>query len=260
MRPALTGSSRWSPPEVLVMAGGEGRRLGALTSQTPKPMLPVGGRPVLQHLLEQLRDQGVGHVFLSVRHLSHVISDYFGDGRWLGMDIDYVVEHEPLGTAGAIGLVAEHRKPLLVVNGDVVTPLPVEALTAHHEQHGAAMTIGYVEHRLPVSYGVIECAGSAVVRVREKPEMVVPVIAGVYLLGPGAAAGVGCGMPLAMPDLIEAVMEVGRVVAFALPGPWLDIGTPDCYARADQVAALTANALPRQRTTDVRVGTAQGPR
>jgi NDP-sugar pyrophosphorylase family protein len=86
------------------------------------------------------------------------------------------------------------------------------------------------------------------------------VIAGVYLLGPGVATGVGSGMPLAMPDLIEAVMEVGRVVAFALPGPWLDIGTPDCYARAEQVVALTARALPRSPTSDVQVRTRQGPR
>ena len=130
------------PPEVLVMAGGEGRRLGALTSHTPKPMLPVSGRPVLQHTLEQLRDQGVEHVFLSVRHLSHVISDYFGNGRWLGIDIDYVVEQHALGTAGAIGLLPAQSEPLLVINGDVVTTVPVAALAAHHREHRAAMTIG----------------------------------------------------------------------------------------------------------------------
>lgn len=257
MSPASAGGS---VPEVLVMAGGEGRRLGALTSTTPKPMLPVAGRPVLQHLLEQLREQGVEHVFLSVRHLSHVISDYFGDGRWLGLDIEYVVERRALGTAGAIGLIAEHRKPLLVVNGDVVTPVPLTALTAHHEQHGAAMTIGCVEQTLPVAYGVIDHDGPDVVRLREKPELVVPVVAGVYLLAPGVASGVGCGMPLAMPDLIEAVMGVGRVVAFPLPGPWLDIGTPDCYARADEVAGHTAVALPSQIVAEARVGNGYGSR
>jgi len=104
-------------PEVLVMAGGEGRRLGTLTSQVPKPMLPVGGRPVLQHTLEQLRDQGVTHAYLSVRHLSQVISRYFGNGRWLGIDLDYVVEPDALGTAGAIGMLPTLGKPLLVVNG-----------------------------------------------------------------------------------------------------------------------------------------------
>jgi NDP-sugar pyrophosphorylase family protein len=236
------------PPEVLVMAGGEGRRLGALTSRTPKPMLPVGGRPVLQHTLEQLREQGVEHVFLSVGHLSHVISDYFGDGRWLSIDIDYVVEQQALDTAGAIGLLPAHSKPLLVINADVVTPVPVAALAAHHHEHVAAMTIGYVEQRVPIPYGVIECDWPDVLRLHEKPDVVLTIIAGVYLLAPEVAAGIHVGVPLAMPDLIEAVLATGRVVGFPLPGPWLDIGTPDTYARADPVAASAAAVLPSQAT------------
>jgi len=232
-------------PEVLVMAGGEGRRLGALTSRTPKPMLPVNGRPVLQHILEHLRDQGVEHVFLSVRHLSHVISDYFGDGRRLGMRIEYVVEEQALGTAGALGLLPPLSRPLLVVNGDVMTPLPLAALTAHHQQHRAAMTVGHVEHRVTVPYGVIECGRPDVLRLREKPEVVLTVIAGVYVLAPEVVAGIHLGDVLAMPDLIETVLGTRRVVGFALPGPWLDIGTPEAYARADQFAAFTA-AVPPQ--------------
>jgi len=229
-------------PEVLVMAGGEGRRLGALTARTPKPMLPVNGRPVLQHILEHLRDQGVEHVFLSVRHLSHVISDHFGDGRRLGLRIEYVVEEQALGTAGALGLLPPLTRPLLVVNGDVLTPLPVAALTAHHHEHGAAMTVGHVEHRVTVPYGVIECAPPDVLRLREKPEVVLTVIAGVYLLAPEVVAGVHLGDVVAMPDLIETVLASRRVVGFALPGPWLDMGTPEAYARADQFAALTTAA------------------
>ena len=231
-------------PEVLVMAGGEGRRLGALTARTPKPMLPVNGRPVLQHILEHLRDQGVEHVFLSVRHLSHVISDHFGDGRRLGLRIEYVVEEQALGTAGALGLLPPLTRPLLVVNGDVLTPLPVAALTAHHHEHGAAMTVGHVEHRVTVPYGVIECGPPDVLALREKPEVVLTVIAGVYLLSPEVVAGVHLGDVVAMPDLIETVLATRRVVGFALPGPWLDIGTPEAYARADQSAAFPAAVLP----------------
>ena len=231
------------PPEVLIMAGGQGRRLGSLTSLTPKPMLPVGGRPALQHTLEHLRAQGVGHVFLSVRHLAHVISDYFGDGGWLDLDIDYVVENRPLGTAGAISLLPEQSKPLLVMNGDVLTPVPVADLAAHHHAHGAAMTVGYVKQRMPIPYGVIQCTGGLeVLGLREKPEIVLTVIAGVYVIAPEVVDGTALDVPLAMPDLIETVLGSGRVVGFPLPGPWLDIGTPETYARADQVAAFTGRA------------------
>lgn len=236
-------------PEVLIMAGGEGRRLGPLTTRIPKPMLPVGGRPVLQHALEQLREQGVGHVFLSVRHLSHVISDYFGDGRWLGLDIDYIVEQQALGSAGAIGLLPAQSKPLLVLNGDLVTTLPLGALCAHHRQHDAAMTIAYVEQTVSVAYGVIECVGPDVVQLQEKPDLVLTVIAGVYVIAPEITAGVHRGVPLDMPDLIGAVLGSARVVGFPLPGPWLDIGTPDTYSCADQVAASAAAMRPSPPTS-----------
>jgi NDP-sugar pyrophosphorylase family protein len=232
-------------PEVLIMAGGEGRRLGALTTRTPKPMLPVAGRPVLQHILEQLRDQGIRHAYLSVRHLSHVICGYFGDGSWLGIDIDYLVEDQPLGTAGSIARVPASSRPLLVLNGDIVTLVPVAAMVAQHHRLGAAMTVGSVQDRVSVPYGVIECDGPHVVRVQEKPDLVFTVMAGVYLIGPPVAAAVPRDAPLAMPDLVAAVAATGRVVAFPLPGPWLDIGTPDQYARADEVAAFSALLLPQ---------------
>lgn len=226
-----------SPVEVLVMAGGEGRRLGALTARTPKPMLPVADRPALQHIVERLRDQGVSHVYLSVRHMSSVIMDYFGDGRWLGLDIDYLVEEQPLGTAGAIGLLPPLAGPLLVLNGDVLAEIPIAAMVRHHVLHRAAMTVAHVEERLDVPYGVLRCAGADVVRLQEKPALVLTVIAGVYLLSAEVAEGVRPESPLDMPRLIEMVLGTARVVGFPLPGHWLDIGTPDTYARADQVVA-----------------------
>jgi NDP-sugar pyrophosphorylase family protein len=240
-------------PEVLVMAGGEGRRLGALTSHTPKPMLPVAGRPLLQHILERLRDQGVEHVYLSVRHLSHVICEHFGNGRWLGIDIDYVVEDQPLGTAGAVGLLPAQTKPLLVVNGDLMTSVPVGALVAHHQAHGADLTVGHVEQRIPVPYGVVECRRLQVLRLQEKPDLVVTVIAGVYLLAPEVARSVPPDTPLNMPELITGLLSTGRVIGFALRGPWLDIGTPDTYAQAEPMLARTVAVLPAQRTVRAAV-------
>lgn len=135
---------------VLVMAGGLGTRLGELTSTTPKPMLPLDGRPILQYMLEHLRDQGVRHVFLAVRHLSHAVMDYFGDGRWLGVDVEYVMEDHPLDTAGAIGLVPVSSAPLLVVNGDLLAAIPCATLLGAHLGRRAAMTVCHVEHRMQI--------------------------------------------------------------------------------------------------------------
>jgi NDP-sugar pyrophosphorylase family protein len=223
------------PPEVLIMAGGEGRRLAPLTARTPKPMLPIRGRPVLQRLLEGLRDQGVEHAFLAVRHLSEVIREYFGDGSWLGMDIDYVVEGPALGTAGAIGLLPQQSTPLLVLNGDLVVRVPLGELLRFHANHIASMTVAHVDHRIPTSYGVIECRGADAVAVHEKPDVILTVVAGIYVLASDVVATVRRGRRLDMPELIEEVMEGGRVVGFPLRGPWADIGTPETYARAQHV-------------------------
>jgi NDP-sugar pyrophosphorylase family protein len=219
------------------MAGGEGRRLGELTALTPKPMLPVDGRPMLQHIVEQLRDQGVRHLYISVRHLSEMVSDYFGDGRWLGVDIEYVVEDSPLDTAGALGLLPELDRPLLVMNADILTTLPVAAMVRQHVTSGAGVTIGCSQQRIPIPYGVVECTGAEVTDLHEKPDVVFDVVAGVYVVAPEVVAAVPAGVALPMPGLVEQVMATGLVGHFALPGPWLDIGSPDTYARAAEVAA-----------------------
>lgn len=219
---------------VLVMAGGLGTRLGELTSTTPKPMLPLDGRPILQYMLEHLRDQGVRHVFLAVRHLSHAVMDYFGDGRWLGVDVEYVMEDHPLDTAGAIGLVPVSSAPLLVVNGDLLAAIPCATLLGAHLGRRAAMTVCHVEHRMQIPFGVIHRTdGEDVLCLEEKPCARFTVVAGVYVIAPGVARTVPAGQPLCMPDLIATLVRTGRSVkGFRLPGPWLDIGSPEAYRQA----------------------------
>ena len=207
--PRLTAPSA---PGVLLMAGGEGQRLGPLTERTPKPMLPVAGRPVLQHLVEHLRDQGVERVHIAVRHLAHVVVDHFGDGRWLGVGIDYLVEREPLGTAGALGLLPAQDAPLLVVNGDLVAAVPVHDMLRHHQRHGAAITVGYVDRVVPVPYGVLELQRRKVTALHEKPDLPVRIVAGVYVVAPHVVASVAPGRRLDMPDLVARTVRDQPVV------------------------------------------------
>src|SRR5581483_9252958 len=129
-----------SPLRAVVMAGGYGSRLGDLTRATPKPMLPVGDRPLLERIVEQLRDAGIRHINLTTHYRGDVIATHFGDGRAFGVDIRYVSEERPLGTAGALGLV-EADGPLLVMNGDILTSVDFRAMHRFHEEHGADMTV-----------------------------------------------------------------------------------------------------------------------
>ncbi len=235
------------PAEVLIMAGGLGSRLGELTSTTPKPMLPLDGKPILQHLLEHLRDQGVRHVFLSVRYLSHTVMDYFGDGRWLGVDVDYLEEDRPLDTAGAISLVPVSDAPLLVVNGDLLATIPCASLLETHLGRRAAMTVCHVEHRVSVPFGVLTCGDSDdVVALEEKPAVSLTVIAGVYVVAPKVVVAVPTGRPLCMPELIASLVRTGEsVVGFRLPGPWLDIGSPEAYRQAADLLGERRSASSR---------------
>lgn len=230
----MTRTAADMTPEVLIMAGGRGSRMGHLTAHAPKPMLPVNGRPVLEHVIDHLRDQGVTHMFLSVGYLAEVITSYFGNGRWLGVNIDYVVERCALDTAGAVGLLPPVDRPLLVINGDLLTNLPVVQLVCNHLRHNAGLTVCLAEARRHIPYGVVECdADGALVQLLEKPTIVMTVVSGIYLLAPEVVRHVPSDVPLSMPDLIRQVRAGGgRVRGFALPGRWLDVGSPEDYRRA----------------------------
>ena len=128
------------PLRAVVMAGGFGTRLAPLTEDTPKPMLPVGDRPLLERIIEQLREAGIRHVNLTTHYRADVIAAHFGDGREHGVEIEYVPEERPLGTAGALGLV-DADGPILVMNGDILTRLDFRAMHRFHDEHGAEMTV-----------------------------------------------------------------------------------------------------------------------
>ncbi len=221
-----------APLRAVVMAGGAGTRLGELTATTPKPMLPVGDRPLLERIIEQLRAAGIRHVNLTTHYHAEVIADHFGDGSQHGVEIEYVSEERPLGTAGALGLVAG-SEPILVMNGDILTRIDFRAMHQFHEEQRADMTVAVRPYEARVPYGIVELEGSRISAVTEKPVVRGFVNAGIYLITADVRGFVGRGEQLDMPQLIDRLLEAGRtVVGFPLREYWLDIGRPNDYAQA----------------------------
>ena len=223
------------PVTAVVMAGGLGTRLRPLTEKLPKPMLKVGDRPVMEHVLEQLQKVGISHVSITTHYKPEAIVDHFGDGRRFGVEIDYVNEAEPLGTAGALGLMKPPKGPVLVINGDVMTQVNFRSMLSYHSDNHADMTVGVRRFELQVPYGVIEMVGPEVSGLDEKPTYSFFINAGVYLIEPGVFSLIKSGERLDATELIEKLLGAGkRVVGFPIHEYWLDIGRPDDYARANE--------------------------
>ena len=219
----------------VIMAGGYGKRLMPLTTDTPKPLLPVGDRPLMERTIERLRRAGIRRVNVATHYLSDKISSHFGDGREFGVEMHYVTEDRPLGTAGALRLMEPPTGPLLVVNGDILTGVNFQDMLAYHRENGAIATVGVRKYDVEVPYGVIDCSGVAVSALREKPVQQFLVNAGMYLLDPAAVAFIPEGERFDMTDLIQRLLAEGRkVVAFPVVEYWLDIGKPADYERAQK--------------------------
>jgi dTDP-glucose pyrophosphorylase/CBS domain-containing protein len=220
------------PLRAVVMAGGFGTRLGDLTRETPKPMLPVGDRPLLERIIEQLRDAGIEHVNLTTHYRAEEIARHFGDGGDLGVRIEYVPEEKPLGTAGALGLI-DSDAPILVMNGDILTRVDFKAMHQFHEEHRADMTVAVRPYEARVPYGLVDLEGSRITSIAEKPLARGFVNAGIYLINPDVCRLVAPGEALDMPQLIERLLTAGNVVVgFPLREYWLDIGRLADYEQA----------------------------
>jgi NDP-sugar pyrophosphorylase family protein len=222
-----------APRRAVIMAGGFGTRLHPLTNDTPKPMLPVGDRPLLEIIIGQLQKIGVNQVHLATHHQGDQISDHFGDGTAFGVDIAYVDEEQPLGTAGALGRMERPTETLLVINGDILTDLDFRAMLAFHREQGADLTVAVRQYDLKMPYGVVECDGPVVRSLKEKPVWKCFVNAGIYLLEPSVYDLIPSTDRFDMTDLIENLIQSGRLVAsFPIREYWLDIGQHADYEEA----------------------------
>ncbi len=221
------------PLEAVIMAGGRGTRLRPLTEDLPKPMLPVGGRPLMERIVEQLRVAGIRQVNVTTHYKPEKITEHFGDGHAFGVELHYVNEDRPLGTGGALGLMQSPQGPVLVINGDILTRVNFRAMHMFHQEQKADLTVAVRRYEMQVPYGVIECEGAMVRRLQEKPQVGFLVNAGIYLIEPSVYQFIPQNTSFNMTDLIQWLLDAGRtVVCFPLHEYWLDIGQHADYAQA----------------------------
>ncbi len=218
----------------VILAGGKGRRLLPYTAVFPKPLVPVGDRPILAIVLEQLRRAGFTRATLAVGHLAGLIQAYFGDGSRFGIHIDYSIESTPMGTAGPLSLLGDLDDDFLVMNGDLLTDLDIGAFVAAHRSAGAIGTIAVYRKVVNLTLGVLSLdVESQVVDYVEKPSIDYLVSTGIYCFKPAVLEHLTAGVPSDLPDLIRALIaRRHRIHGYRFEGNWLDIGRPEDYEAA----------------------------
>jgi len=219
---------------VVIMAGGLGSRLGALTQDAPKPLLKVGTKPILETILEGFLAQGFEQFHISVNYKAQMIEDYFGDGSRWGVDIHYIRENERLGTAGALSLLEPPNVPIFVMNGDLLTKVNFRQMLEFHRTHRQQASVAVRKYEVRVPFGVVELTRNTITRIVEKPEYPYFVNAGIYLLNPECLPLIPYNQPFDMPDLLTAILaQDWRVGSFPIHEYWLDVGRIDDFETAN---------------------------
>lgn len=221
--------------KVVIMAGGLGTRLSPLTDTTPKPMLHVGNKPILETIIENFAKYGYSEIILSVSYKSHMIEEYFGSGKSFGVNIEYVHELKRMGTAGALSLVRERLdEPFFVMNGDLLTNINFEHLHDYHVAHATAATMAVREYDFQVPYGVVNVHEGCILSIEEKPIHKFFVSAGIYMLSPEILPEVPEGEFFDMPTLFQNLIAKGvNTASFPIREYWLDIGRLSDYEKAN---------------------------
>lgn len=224
--------------QVVIMAGGLGRRLHPLTENCPKPMLPVGDKPLLELVLEGLISHGFRRFFLAVNYKGEMIKEHFGAGEKWGIDLDYLWEDKRLGTAGPLSLLPEKpERPLLVVNGDILTRTNFGHLLEYHGRQETSAVMCVKDYSFQVPYGVVQVEGDRLVAIREKPVHNFFVNAGMYVLSPEALDFIPKDSFFDMPALFSRLIEAGRKTSiYPVTEFWLDVGRKDDLDQANQEA------------------------
>lgn len=219
----------------VIMAGGFGKRLGTLTDNVPKPMLKVGGKPLLERIVTQFKKAEIKTIYITTYFQSEKIIDYFGDGEHFGVTIKYVEEKIPLGTAGALCLLPNINCPLIVINGDILSNLDFKAMALFHESKGSDITVATREHVVNLPYGVFEIDHNQITALKEKPSIRKYINAGIYMIQPHVIKEIPTDCKFDMTDLIQKVIKSGgKVAGFPIIEYWIDIGYDNDYHQANE--------------------------
>lgn len=229
--------------EVIIMAGGRGERLRPLTDNIPKPMLKVGGKPILEKIIDHMSAQGFRNFTISVNYLAEMITEYFGDGRDRGVRIRYVRENKRMGTAGSLSLLPPESitQPFLVVNGDILTRIDFQNFATFHAEHGAEATLCVRDYRTRIPFGVVQTKGPYISALAEKPEHSCLINAGLYMLNPSVLKMVPRDEYFDMTDLINTMIDQEcKLSAFHVDDEWVDIGHPDQLRQAQTLYSVAS--------------------
>lgn len=224
------------PNWIIIMAGGLGHRLQPLTETCPKPLLRVGGKPLLETIMESFIEQGFRHFYLSVNYMAEMIMEYFGDGSQWAVEIRYLHESQRLGTAGAIGLLpVQPEEPFILMNGDILTKINMTQLLDFHQKNLGEATVCIKEQHSQLPYGVVSIDQNRLKQIDEKPIQHFFINAGLYVFNPGVLDKVPKGVYYDIPDLLRTLLKNGQEIAvFPIREYWIDIGRFDDYERANR--------------------------
>jgi len=223
--------------KAVILAGGKGTRLRPLTYSIPKPLLPIGRKPILEIIIEQLRDHDFKEIILTVEYKAELIRSYFRNGNGLGVNISYFQENRYSGTAGPIKQV-EHLldgEPFITMNGDLLTDLDFSKMYQKHSEESSELTVATANHNVEIPYGIIDMQDSKIAAVREKPTLKFLINAGIYILSPSTLDVIPKNDNFDMPDMIQALIDQERKVGtFFIDGEWQDLGTMESYEKMNQ--------------------------
>ena len=218
---------------VLILAGGKGLRLRPYTTVLPKPLMPLGEKPIMERIINQLKNFGYRKIYISVGYLSSLIMAYFGDGKKFGVEIEYVVEEKPLGTAGPISLLSNINEPFLVLNGDLVTNLDFRKIYEYHINNKAFLTIGVHRLTYQIPLGFLDMTNNIINNYIEKPEKKYNVSMGVYVCSSSVAQMLNVNEKIDFPDLTKKAIRKGeKVIGYENNADWIDVGRPEEYEKA----------------------------
>ncbi|HET8887036.1 MAG TPA: nucleotidyltransferase family protein [Salinimicrobium sp.] len=224
------------PLDCMIMAGGRGKRLSPLTDTVPKPMLPLGGRPIIEHNIDRLVSFGIKNIYISVKYLGEQIQEYFGDGSKKGINIQYIWEDEPLGTAGALALVEKYNtENVLLMNSDLFTNVNFEDLYLGITEENADMAVASTEYKVDIPFAVFDTQEEQVMNFKEKPSYVYHSNAGIYILKKELIDEIPKNEFYDITDLMDKVVKRGgKLIHRPIRGFWIDIGSPTDYKQAQE--------------------------